>query len=218
MIEARFHPLDLATWPGPFSVRKAPQFRSTWGQTLDFLETELRTMRAREIVIQAAFSARDIRNDGWPRGDARTPSFPGVIVSFESKVGPLTYATDVYTDGSWYQSGHGSRPIPGWQANVRAIALSLEALRAVDRHGVTRRGEQYAGFGALPPASFALGAAMTVEEAAAVLGLSGGSWSDDEVRDAYRARAKETHPDQGGDPEEFKRVTEAKGVLERNLR
>lgn len=38
-----------------------------------------------------------------------------------------------------------------WQHNVRSIALGLEALRAVDRYGISRRGEQYAGFrGALP--------------------------------------------------------------------
>lgn len=33
-----------------------------------------------------------------------------------------------------------------WQHNVRSIALGLESLRAVDRYGITRRGEQYAGF------------------------------------------------------------------------
>ena len=33
-----------------------------------------------------------------------------------------------------------------WQHNLRSIALGLEALRAVDRYGISRRGEQYAGF------------------------------------------------------------------------
>jgi len=33
-----------------------------------------------------------------------------------------------------------------WRHNVRSIALGLEALRAVDRYGISRRGEQYAGF------------------------------------------------------------------------
>lgn len=33
-----------------------------------------------------------------------------------------------------------------WQHNVRSVALGLEALRAVDRYGISRRGEQYAGF------------------------------------------------------------------------
>lgn len=39
-----------------------------------------------------------------------------------------------------------------WQHNVRSIALGLEALRAVDRFGISRRGEQYAGFRAALPA------------------------------------------------------------------
>ena len=33
-----------------------------------------------------------------------------------------------------------------WQHNLRSIALGLEALRAVDRYGISRRGQQYAGF------------------------------------------------------------------------
>ena len=37
-----------------------------------------------------------------------------------------------------------------WQANVRGIALALEALRAVDRYGVTQQAEQYRGWTALP--------------------------------------------------------------------
>lgn len=43
----------------------------------------------------------------------------------------LVYATDACED---------------WRHNVRSIALGLEALRAVDRYGITRKGEQYAGF------------------------------------------------------------------------
>jgi hypothetical protein len=52
-------------------------------------------------------------------------------VSFESRHGPLEYATDVFDD---------------WQDNVRAIALGLEALRRVDRYGIAKRGEQYRGW------------------------------------------------------------------------
>src|SRR5579863_10251967 len=46
----------------------------------------------------------------------------GIILTFNSKHGPLSYPCDKYSN---------------WQANLRAIALSLEALRAVDRYGVT---------------------------------------------------------------------------------
>lgn len=60
-------------------------------------------------------------------GDAR--DFAAVQAALERK--RLVYATDtcVY-----------------WQHNVRSIALGLEALRAVDRYGISKRGQQYAGF------------------------------------------------------------------------
>ena len=59
------------------------------------------------------------------------PKGPAVIIAFESKHGPLKYATDVFDH---------------WHANLRAIALGLEALRKVERYGITQRGEQYTGF------------------------------------------------------------------------
>lgn len=40
--------------------------------------------------------------------------------------------------------------MPPWQANIRAIAKTLEHLRDLDRWGVTKRGEQYTGWKALP--------------------------------------------------------------------
>ena len=44
------------------------------------------------------------------------------------------------------------------------------------------------------------------------LGLSRGA-SADEVKKAYRALAREHHPDKGGDPEMFKGIQEAHEVL-----
>ena len=85
-------------------------------------------------MLQVDISERYIRTDGLPYANARYGTNPGVIVSFDSRHGPLRYATDAFTE---------------WQDNLRAIALSLEALRAVDRYGVTRRGEQYTGWRAI---------------------------------------------------------------------
>lgn len=45
-----------------------------------------------------------------------------------------------------------------WQINLRAIALGLEALRKLDRYGITSRGEQYTGWRAIeatPSSEFA---------------------------------------------------------------
>lgn len=49
---------------------------------------------------------------------------------------------------------------------------------------------------------------MEAPDALAVLGLSGPA-GPDEVKQAYRRRARELHPDAGGDAEQFRRVQEA---------
>lgn len=218
MIAVTFRPLDPTRWPGPPSTRRSPQFRSTWSQTLGLLDHELRAIRAKDVIIEAAFRPGEIRNDGWPRADAKDPGFPGVMLSFESMHGPLRYLTDVYSSGSWYDRGNYVR-VPGWQANLRAIALSLEALRAVDRHGVSRHGEQYQGWqDALPPGR-PMPAAMTVEDAARLLGLDPDDYEPNDVgwrgavTIAFRLASKEHHPDAGGDPETFRRLAEARDLL-----
>jgi hypothetical protein len=48
-------------------------------------------------VIELALDEGDIRLDGLPRAHAR-PRHPGVIVSFDSKHGPLGYGTDAFPD------------------------------------------------------------------------------------------------------------------------
>lgn len=213
MTEVQIRPLDLATWPGkvtPAAKRRYPQFRSTWGQTLKLLKTELAHLDAKDVVIEAGFRSVDLRLDGWPRSDARAPEFPGVVVSFGSSVGDLRYATDVFT---------GKGEMPAWQANVRAIALGLEALRAVDRYGITKRGEQYQGWAALPPAALALGRGMDLQEAAEILGVDlEERYSADYVSERFRRLARENDPNQGGDDETFRRIIQARDLLLENLR
>jgi hypothetical protein len=83
------------------------------------------------------------------------------------------------------------------EANVRAIALALEALRKVDRYGVTKRGEQYAGWKALPSPNDAI-----LERGRQII-----REHDGDVRRALAA----THPDrEGGDEEAFKAVSAAR--------
>ena len=131
-MKATFRPL---TWTGPSTPaaqrRSRWTFKASWSDTLTLLDGELAHLGAHEVVIEADFREKDIRLDGMPRASAPQPEHPGVRIAFESKHGPLVYAADSCTD---------------WQHNVRSIALGLEALRAVDRYGITRRAEQYAGW------------------------------------------------------------------------
>jgi hypothetical protein len=222
VIRATFRPID--DWPGVLrsdTDRENSRFKAHHADTLDLLQRELDQLDAVDIIIQVALTDRDIRNDGWPRSDSR-PSHPGVIVSFDSKHGPLKYATDIYR-GTGAPTYWGTQT--GWKANLRAIALGLEALRKVDRYGITKRGEQYRGWKALGAGEpIALGGStMTVDEAARFIA----EHSDDpagrlvDVADdplfalaLYRDAAKTLHPDAGGDPELFKRLQDAKAILD----
>ncbi len=225
MIEVQFRP--FTTWPqAETRDRTRGLFSASWSSTLGLLDAELRALKATDVVIETAHARRDIRNDGWPRSDARVPPMPGVILSFGSKHGPLRYLTDAFSAGG-YQRGSGSAGgswMPGWQANLRAIALGLEALRAVDRYGVSRRGEQYRGWGELP-SGVPMPAAMTIEEAATLLEHFSDTkpraladWTPEHLAGLVRRAAKKTHPDVGGDSEVFRQVTTARVLLEGYVR
>jgi hypothetical protein len=131
MNQQRYEIRPLVGWTGPVTKHRRPAstFRAAWSDTLDLLGRETLMLGARLVVIQIDVTEGEIRRDGMLRANARV-STPGVKVAFESKHGPLTYATDEF--------GH-------WQANVRAIAEALTALREVDQYGLGV-GTQYSGF------------------------------------------------------------------------
>jgi len=119
-MEVRFRP--ISTWPVAATARrKRARFRAGYSDTLQLLDRELRFLRAHRLAL----AEDDIRLDGMPRSQAK-PSHPGVVLSFDSAYGPLSYPCDTFAQ---------------WEDNLRAIALGLEHLRAVDRFGVTKRGE-----------------------------------------------------------------------------
>lgn len=144
-ISYTFRPLPV--WPHEItSPRTEAQFKHRTGvnygrerisfeQTMTDLEREVWALGCRdEVVFGVGLNEFDIRQDGRPRANARSHIHPGVELSFNSRHGRLTYATDVFTT---------------WQDNVRAIAKALEALRMVERYGVAKRGQQYTGFALL---------------------------------------------------------------------
>jgi hypothetical protein len=201
MIDVRFVPLK--TWPAtPTLTPKPSPFKADWLRTLDLLERELTFLRARDVLIQGFFARDQIRNDGWPKVGAATRS-PGIVLSFQSKGLPLAFPCDRYDE---------------WQANLRAIALALEALRAVDRYGVTRTAEQYRGWAQIaPPSAF-----PTKEAAAEFLANASGSvvsvfsvLHDSALRQqVYRTAAARLHPDQAtGSHELFVRLQQAMELL-----
>jgi hypothetical protein len=197
----------LATWPGqkktPEQRRVAP-FKASYPATLDLLESELRKLRATNIVFQAEAQDWQIRNDGLLRADAQLKG-PAVVLTSIARGDAYSYPCDTFKH---------------WHDNVRAIALSLESLRHVDRFGVTKRGEQYQGFKQLPAGSQPEAARMTAEEAAAFIQkvypllssnalLQSKGLFEASLRDAQ----KQLHPDSGGSHEQFVKLQAAAEVL-----
>lgn len=173
-----FRPLER---PVKTRARRSP-FRGSWTSTVELLGLELRAHGARGVVLEMDLRERDLRLDGLPRADARVQS-AGVVLSFKAAsvagAPQLRYEVGTYSD---------------WRDNVRAIALGLQALRAVDRYGVTTRGEQYAGWKALPAGgpSAARGRALISEHGSVVAALHA------------------THPDHGGSADDFADVQAAR--------
>ena len=190
MIDARFVPVEQ--WPQQktpsYNQRYSP-FRASYAKTLYLLERELSHLRAKDILIQAYFEHRDIRNDGWPRSSAR-PKESGVIVTFTGKSGVMSFPCDLFK---------------GWEDNLRAIALSLEALRQVDRYGVTRNNEQYRGFARLEAPKDNRAEALAF--ISRITGLSPREIQAD-PQGAYRLAARALHPDSGGNHADFVRLQE----------
>ncbi len=190
---------SIEHWPGPKTnagVRRSRwTFKASWSDTVDLLERELRFLGAKNVVIQAFVPADQIRLDGMLRAGA-TPSEPGVILSFDSKHGPLSYPCDSCLF---------------WKHNVRSIALALEALRSVDRYGVTRRAEQYKGWAKLPAPEREFG---SIDEAKEFIELILGNvdWSHPHV--VIRCAKAKAHPDiSGGSQAMFKKVCKAAEML-----
>lgn len=205
MIEYIFRP--IVKWPREFTQgrRKKSPFTTTFDKNVRQLAAEVDRQGGRRVVIQLALDFGQIRRDGLPYADA-LPSHPGVIVAYDGKRGPVSMPCDAFEH---------------WNDNLRAIVLTLEHLRGIDRYGVATSGEQYRGWTALPPGPDQA-RSMTLDEAAAVLnefapfvGLDWIRGDREAFKTALRAARIKTHPDQGGREEDSKRVAKAATILER---
>lgn len=201
-MKCKFTFSSITVWPGKKNrSHKISPFKATYQDTLELLDKELRMLRVRQAFIQIDLPASKFRLDGLPYADAR-PASPGAILCFHCRFGDLKYATDVFSD---------------WHCNLRAIALGLEALRKVDRYGITKRGEQYTGFKQLAASA---GPARTSQTAAEFIAKYSDFTADQLMADhcpictAYRQAAIKLHPDKGGDEKLFCTLQECKSILE----
>lgn len=136
----------------------------------DGLMGELHLLGAKSIVIS---SNAIIRNDGLPYAKQPRVDDCGVAVYFMYQGQQMVFACDKWNDIA---------------SNIRAIGLTVSAIRGMERWGVSEMLKRaFAGFKALP------------ENATAPKWFDGLSGA--EIKERYRELAKKYHPNGGSNPD-----------------
>lgn len=153
------------------------------------LQGELDRIDARSPVLS---SNVEMRLDGQPRS-GREPDDPGVAVYFQLAGRAHCLPSDAYTRVA---------------DNIAAVAAHIEATRAIERHGVASVREMFAGFVALP--------ASSERPWWQVLGVKPDA-SRAEIEAAFRAAARERHPDRGGSDTMMSELNRARDAALREI-
>lgn len=138
------------------------------------------------------------RLDGMPRSGEREPDDRGAAVYWRERNKPMRcMAVDQYTSVA---------------DNLAAIAATLDAMRAIERHGGAQILDRaFTGFAALPSPA----AKRSWRE---VLGLEGKGFLTIEVVEArFRELAQKHHPDHGGNTAAFQQILAAREEARKEL-
>ena len=165
--------------------RRADAFKVTFAVAREDLLHELRLLGARDVVLSSNIP---LLKNGLPVSKFARPEDPGVAAYFTRKGQRLCVPCDAWMDP---------------RANMRAIGLTLGAIRGLERWGAGAMvNAAFAGFAALPePGS-------GEDPWWAVFGLEPTA-PRPLVDEAYRRLAKFFHPDVGGENEDFLRLQRA---------
>ena len=176
-------------WPRKQSYQRSRAKFSTSGRVLSvmdgiqrvLLELERLGVKRDDLVISTSIPTR---LDGLPRSD-RTVADPGGAVYWRKRADTRCMAIDRYDRVA---------------DNLAAIAATLEAMRAIERHGGAEILDRaFTGFVALP----------APEQWWQVLGVAETATCG-EIDAAYRRLAALHHPDRGGDNAQMARINTAR--------
>jgi hypothetical protein len=177
-------------WPVTEPYKRGPAaFKVTLPSALANLEKQVRLMGGSNLVLSSNYTL-----------GSSNPTEPGVVAYF-----------------SWNKLDM-AIPCDRWQrieANVQAIALTVEAMRGMERWGAKHMiTAMFSGFKALPASTGGI-------NPRAVLGLDDNNapLTESEITEAYKRKAKTEHPDMpGGSAEKWARLREAHDLLMQNFR
>jgi hypothetical protein len=177
-----------AGWPRSKN-RKSAAFKVDMSKALDHLYNELDLIKAKGVVVS---SNMQVRLDGRLLSKQNQIGDPGVAVYF---------------------SLNGQQqciPCDKWDSvkdNIRAVGLTVEALRGLERWGAKEMVDAaFAGFKALPESVIVT--PNTKRPWHEVLEVSPTA-SQETIRAAYRSLLHKYHPDKGGDVAKFQEVQNA---------
>lgn len=175
-------------WPIGYSRTQKPansSFRRTFADARDLVLDEIKRFTGSNLILSTNIP---LRRDGIPYGNYGKLEDNGVAVYFTYKSNQVVFACDKWTDVA---------------DNMNAIALTLKAIRDMDRWGVSDMiNRTFTGFKALPEKSDA----KTWYQ---ILGVAqDAGW--EMVKSSYRELIKKYHPDMStGDQEKYIQVDNA---------
>ena len=156
-----------------------------WDRVVDRLHTEIERIEGANIVIS---TNQPLRRDGRPYAARTNIKDPGAAVYFTRQGRQLVMAQDAYElliD------------------NIRSLAIAIEGLRQMERHGGAAMMERaFSGFERLPPPATGWLAVLGLQQGAGIA----------EAEAAFRRLAKRHHPDRPGGS------TESMAALNRAIR
>jgi len=174
------------SWPSGYRRTKSASWSRFGKHSLfearNVLKEEVRRLGGSNLVISTNMRTR---TDGDVYSNAREPDDSGVAVYFQRKQRPICLACDTYHTV--------------WE-NTYAIAKSIEAMRSIDRWGVSEMLDRmFVGFPAVTDGTAHWTEVLAIDRHA----------SREEVKAAYRRLISERHPDRGGTDEEATRLNDA---------
>jgi hypothetical protein len=178
------------TWPLGYPRTPVPKdsiFRQTLGAARDGILHEIKLMHGVETILSTNIP---LKKDGLPWATYATPADKGVAVYFTWNKKQVVLACD-----KWNRIEH----------NMHAIRLSIQAMRGLDRWGVSQILERsFQGFQALPGEGVYDNAPWWE-----ILGVSPKA-TDAEIKDSYRKLIIQHHPDRPhGDLKRFQQIQRA---------
>jgi hypothetical protein len=176
-------------WPRTRFSERHPSMARNFVRNRDGVVRQLELLGATDMVVSSNLTTRV---DGLPYANQREPEDPGVAVYFKLNGNEQCIPCD-----KWDNTAQ----------NMRAIALTIEALRGIERWGAKEMvNAAFRGFKALP------GTIIMGEHTARawweVLQVS--STADmDVIEAAYKRLLHKVHPDKGGSDYAFQEVQNA---------